>query len=424
PAPEADEHFERLRHWGFNCLRFLVTWEAIEHAGPGLYDLVYLDYLQKMVAKAGEYGFHVFIDPHQDVWSRWTGGDGAPAWTLEAAGFDITKLHKTGAAFLHQEHGDPFPTMRWVSNYNKLGAATMFSLFFAGNDLAPQTKVDGVPIQEYLQSHYFNAIKKVAELVKEMPHVMGYDSLNEPHPGWIGREDLTVSGALAPSGQDPTPFQSMLLGAGLAQEVPVVELGVTGVKTLYTAIVNHEQERVWRDGYAGVWRENQVWDLDGEGEPRLLRPRHFAEVNGRAIDFVDDYYRPFVERFAREIRSVHPSAIVFTEEPLTCELPDVQALPNVVNAGHWYDAMTLFMRRYVAQVAIDSKARRPIFGKGAIDKSFAKQLGEIKQHGREKCGGPSLLGEFGIAYDLDDKIGFSEDNFASHIAAMDRTWRA
>ena len=82
PLEEADEHFGRLRTWGLTFLRFLVTWEAIEHAGPGIYDLDYLDYLHAIIQKAAEHGLTVFIDPHQDVWSRFSGGDGAPGWTL------------------------------------------------------------------------------------------------------------------------------------------------------------------------------------------------------------------------------------------------------------------------------------------------------------------------------------------------------
>eukprot|EP00662_Eupelagonemidae_sp_cell21_P057405 gene57405-biopygen115501 len=46
-------------------------------------------YLVAFVRRCRSHGIVVFIDPHQDCWSRWTGGDGAPAWTLTAAGFDL-----------------------------------------------------------------------------------------------------------------------------------------------------------------------------------------------------------------------------------------------------------------------------------------------------------------------------------------------
>ena len=40
PLEEADEHLGRLRAWGLSFVRLLVTWEAVEHAGPGEYDQV------------------------------------------------------------------------------------------------------------------------------------------------------------------------------------------------------------------------------------------------------------------------------------------------------------------------------------------------------------------------------------------------
>lgn len=67
PLAEADEHFTRLRVWGLTLVRLGVTWEALEHAGPGKYDEAYVEYLIKFVEKAGHHGFRVIIDPHQGM---------------------------------------------------------------------------------------------------------------------------------------------------------------------------------------------------------------------------------------------------------------------------------------------------------------------------------------------------------------------
>ncbi len=178
PLQEAEEHFSRLKSWGFNFLRFLVTWEAIEHSGPGEYDQEYLEYIRAVVEKAAEFGIQMFIDPHQDVWSRFTGGDGAPGWTLEAVGFEISNFQETGAAFTHQALGDPLPKMIWSTNATKLAAATMFSLFFGGTDFAPRTKIEGESAQEFLQRHYIQSDCSISQGV-DRPSECGWIRFDE-----------------------------------------------------------------------------------------------------------------------------------------------------------------------------------------------------------------------------------------------------
>lgn len=64
---EAHTHFGRLRKWGYNTIRYIFTWEAIEHAGPGKYDDDWVAFTIEVLRVAKQYQFYVFMDPHQDV---------------------------------------------------------------------------------------------------------------------------------------------------------------------------------------------------------------------------------------------------------------------------------------------------------------------------------------------------------------------
>jgi len=421
PLDEADEHFARLRAWGLTFVRLLITWEAIEHAGPGQYDQEYLAYLRAIAEKAAEYDIQCFIDPHQDVWSRWTGGDGAPGWTFDLIGMDITRLDATGAAVTHQIRGDPFPRMIWPSNYSRLGAATMFTLFFGGNDFAPATTVDGEPIQEYLQRHYIASVVQIARRLRDLPNVVGYDTLNEPGYGFIGHADPHAVDPMVFAGPLPSPFQAMLLGAGYPQEIPVWETTLQGPKQIGTARVNPDGLDVWRAGYRCVWQQNGVWTDEG-GTPRLLRPHHFVRAAGGAVDFPNEYLKPFALRFTEAIRAVHPNAIIFLEGVPQRGHPHWSANdpPNVVNAAHWYDSRTLLTKHYDHDITNDWSSGQTITGHAAVEQAFAAQLGRAKQSSLEEMGGiPTLMGEFGIPFDLDEKAAYGSGDFSTHVLALD-----
>jgi hypothetical protein len=425
PLEEADEHFGRLRRWGLDFLRLLVTWEAIEHAGPGRYDEEYLDYVRTIAERAGRHGLHLFIDPHQDMWSRFSGGDGAPGWTLEAVGFDLPQLAATGAAVIHPLHEGPgpFPRMIWPSNETKLAAATLFTLFFGGSDFAPQTRIEGEPAQEYLQRHYVAALCQLARRLADLPCVIGYDSMNEPLRGYLGWPDLRLAGGMVKVGACPTPFQSMLLGAGHPQSVMHWSAGPTGFRNRGPQLLNKQRLRAWRPGFDCVWRRNGVWDDDGNGTPRLLRPDHFAGRGGRPLDFSQNYLLPFVRRFSEAIRAVHPGALIFVESAPQQPPPRWQA-PGLVHAPHWYDGFVLFLKRYSRWVAVDSRTRRPVFTPWRIRRSFAAQLAALRDEAAALGGAPTLLGEFGIAFDLAGGRAFRDGDFRDQTEAMDRTWCA
>ena len=402
PLKEADEHLERLAHWGFNVLRLLVTWEAIEHRGPGQYDETYLDYVRAVVKKAREHGLLVFIDPHQDVWSRWTGGDGAPFWCFEWAGLEPSRFVEAEAVALD--------ALDWPANYERAPVATMWTLFYGGDTFCPELK----GVQTRLQDHYINAVCALAERLAGLDNVIGYDTLNEPNGGYIGRGEDLKTGRRGGSIRGLRPFFALdYLAAADGNTVR----GPGG------DVLNPRGVSIWRDGCP--WKRAGVWDVDGEGSPVLCNPSHFSAVAGQAVGVWQDFMVPFIKRMRTALRRVDPGCFLFIEgappELMTAwDDPD----PLICNARHWYDVMTLGTRLFQPE-AYRSLSGETVSGVEAIAGEYTKQLTMLQAISREHMGNPPmLLGEFGIPYDMNDREAYRTGDYSAQEVALDANYRA
>ncbi len=423
PLAEADEHFLRLKKWGFNCLRLLTTWEAVEHKGPSLYDIEYLDYLTEIVRLAGEYGFYLFIDFHQDVWSRMSGGDGAPGWLFEKIGMDFTKFTEADAAIVMQgryDYSKPgtrqennYPTMCWSQNYRFSANAIMWTLFFGGKDFAPSFMIDGMNVQDYLQSHYLNSMIEVGKRILHFDHVLGFDSLNEPGKGFIGRamNDRGLKGTAeepAKPGLAWSPIDALFSSHGHTIELPYLKLSVLkgGYVPAYNQEINPNKISIWTDNSPGdPFQLEGAWTLTKDGTPFIEKNDFFQNVNGQPIDFDRDYMIPFIRKVGDTIRSLREDWMTFAEREAADGImkPEFNAPlpPNSVNATHWYDLLTLIFKKFVYPITIDPIFKVPVFGKGGVVKMYVRHLSRIKDASSKIANGiPTLIGEFGIPFDL------------------------
>ncbi|MFW9983379.1 MAG: cellulase family glycosylhydrolase [Candidatus Odinarchaeota archaeon] len=435
PIDQARQHFERIKHWGFNALRFIVTWEAIEHAGPKQYDAEYLDYLEDVLKIAAEHRLYTFIDPHQDVWSRASGGDGAPIWTFEKAGLDITKFDESEAAFTMQSRYNPddpsvYLPMAWAQNFGRFASCHMFTLFFGGNEFAPTVRVDGMNIQDYLQEHYMKAIQRVAYRVKDNPYVVGFETLNEPNPGWIGRlvdgsdSDISIQLYYA-----FTPFDAMVTAAGFPRVIPFNAVKRFALREIRRDLLNSAGVSCWLEGSEDIWRKQGIWNVDESGEPMILNNEYFMKKGERPIDFVDDYFAPFVQKYAKIIREVYPDSFIGVVPPPEIVMRGKKfpsnTPPNIVNAAHWYDEMTIGTKRFRGWISYDTRRNKLVVGTGNILKMFTRQLSKLKDLSQQVNGGiPTVLGEFGLCFDLNNKEGMRiwntkpEKAWQKHIKAL------
>lgn len=485
---DAPTHLSKLRALGFTILRLPVVWEALEHQGPGRYDEAYIAHIRALVElSVKQYGFRVIVNPHQDLWSRFAGGSGAPLWTLHACGLDPAFFSDTHAAVRYaewpaggdmseaggrgQRKKDPrsIPPMMWTSNHNRLAASTLFTLFWAGRDVAPKCVLDGMNIQDYLQTHYFAAYHRLAEALGDL--VFAYDSMNEPEPGFLGWQDLERNERedSAMMGSAPTPIQGMRLGMGMEQVVDTYKLGKTGPHKSGTESVQpgrgcwlkeedprwtwHRSEE-WTLGKC-VWALHDVWDVE-TGE--LKKPGYFAKIppddtlsamnsdsstSDYQVDWKSKYWKAMFDQWVVTIRKSSPRAIMFIQAPVF-ESPPPNLISSITQpelmaySPHFYDALTIMKKHWHKHWNVDilsllrgrqdisNKLKALRVGEKNVRQVIADQLGALAvdvmfgdDNNKERQLVPTLIGETGIPFNLDDGKAYRNGDYTSHVTALD-----
>jgi hypothetical protein len=415
PLAQADEHFRRLQSWGFTFERLIVPWEAIEHAGPGVYDKAYLDYLHELVKRANTYGIRVVIDLHQDFYSRASGGDGAPYWTLSKIGLLPDQTNEPGAPQKQPARGPGY----WPPTAARLAVDTMETLLWAGNDFASGLKVDGVPVQEWLQSHYVNAMRQVALRLRDLNNVAGYDTYNEPGPGFLGVSNLRSPDTFmmvmghyeAPGSQVPSYWDYMQAASGFTPEKSTVPAN-----------------RLWAPGTEDLWRRLGVWDVV-DGKPTLLKPDYFAAV-GANKHGANYYVGALHRRIAAAIHEISPNALI-AQEPCAFDGNQKElalSVPGAVSEPHFYDAVPMLSKHYDLDTTYPIFSNKPISGSDAVVAAYVKQIEEAKAKGQGMGQVPTWFGEVGIPYDVNDKQAYRTGDFSAleeyarlYYGALDKT---
>ncbi len=159
-----ERHVEReAKDYGFNFVRYLIFWDAIEPQ-KDVFNEAYLDKVEERINWYAERGMYVMLDMHQDIYSQKFDGDGAPEWACRTDGYSPLEL--------------PGETPWWLKNIDPRVIASWVNFWAYTN-------------HKDLQDHYTLAWQKVMQRFKNNPYVIGYDLMNEPWGGDVMKVFIT-----------------------------------------------------------------------------------------------------------------------------------------------------------------------------------------------------------------------------------------
>jgi hypothetical protein len=186
----------------------------------------------------------------------------------------------------------------------------MFTLFFAGDTFAPNRTYQGKSIQQFLNDAFINAYHHLATRLVDLPAILGFEFMNEPHPGYIGLKELGEFDPIVNLifGDSPSPLQSFALGDGIPQIVGVyIKSWPFPTKKSHDRVINPSRSSSWLNAEGCIWKQHGVWKTDETtGDPVLVDSYYFSKhpTTGDKVSFYDDFYVPLVNRYAKSIQSV------------------------------------------------------------------------------------------------------------------------
>lgn len=140
--------YQKLKEHGFNLVRFLIFWEALEPE-KGKYNSDYIAKVKKHIAQLNDLGINVMLDLHQDLFHRKFNGDGFPDWALPPEEIPYK------------------PNKIWFFNYFKKAVRSSYNNFWKASEL---------------KSRYASLVRYVKDEFNGCSNVIGLDVMNEPFP--------------------------------------------------------------------------------------------------------------------------------------------------------------------------------------------------------------------------------------------------
>ena len=178
-----------LKHLGFNIVRLLISWKAIEpKPNPNLEELLpegkhYLSMVKEIIDELYKRDLYVFLDFHQDIAHEIYGGDGFPDWAI---GID-KKNKKPKPANLRDR--------KWQVAYmiNKLVRNTLRS-FWENSLTNTEAGLENYPVRTHLEKTIGQTVKFFIDSGNDVnkekghPAILGIEPFNEPNS--VGLKDF------------------------------------------------------------------------------------------------------------------------------------------------------------------------------------------------------------------------------------------